>query len=349
MPHDDMHTPRTPRPGRPGAGAGRAVPTDGRPMPAPRPAASGGSGARPAARPARGAGNATARAASRRTQRRSDALDDAARAVAIYNTAPEHLKRVTRPTSSAAAERALDDARRRRGRTARIMVCLIVLAAVAAVVISVVLLRDRAVTDVDADARAFIAGQRVDLAAPIEIARHDGAWVATAENGATLTLDGRPLYVDGRAEAYLGEGGMVVLPARQGAIRQVPARTRAVASDGLVSLVSHRDATEAIESGFIYDGADTYTLLTEGRLSTSAGELILPALSSVEAVYGGSVCVYDYGAGTMQVFDAERAVLTVEDGTTSYELDMLSDTLTRDGATQLLLGDASSMPSIFDK
>lgn len=291
-----------------------------------------------------------ARATASDTARRPDhvkALGDVARASASYTTARNAVRKPAAAHSSVAAEHALEDARRRRARVARLAIAVVTVAVLVAIGVSVFALRKDAVVGIEGNAFTHIIGQRVDLTEPVEIERRDNAWVAVGQNG-TFTMDGRPLYLEQSGEVIFGDRAMVVLPARQGIIRQIPARTRASFEGGIASLRSNDGAVEPIESGFIYDGIDTYTLLTEATIQTGAGEYALPALSCVEAVNGGAVYVYDYVADAVQVFDAGTAKLLVDDGYMSYEVDLLSDTMTVDDVSQLLLGSASSMPSIFD-
>lgn len=292
------------------------------------------------ARPVEGKAE-TARAARLRL------LDDVARVSADYATTPGAHRRAEAPAAPTAAERALQDSRRRRARVARIAIAAAAVAVLMAIGVSAFVLRDDAVMDIEGSAFTYIVGQRVDLGEPVSLERRDSSWVADGQ-GSSLTLDGHPLYLDATGETMFGGRAMVVLPARQGAIRKVPPRTRAKYTEGICVLTSNEGDSEPIESGFVYDGADTYTLLSDARLVTDAGECLLPALSSIEATYGGAVYAYDYGTGSLQAFESGSAVLMVDDGIMTYEVNLMNDSMSCDGTDQLLLSSAASMPSIFE-
>ncbi len=253
----------------------------------------------------------------------------------------------TAPARARATERVLSESRSRRSRIFKIAAGCALVLVVLVVLVTVLAFRRDAVTGLEGGATSYIMGQRADIAGPATIEQRDGAWTLVGED-MTLALDGRPLYLADDDAAMFGDGAMVVLPARQGVIRQVPARTGARFENGIGVLESHEGDVEPVESGFIYDGSDVYTLLSEARLVTSAGELVLAPLSCIEAVYGGAVYVYDRGSDSVQVLETGSAVLEVDDGTTTYEVDLLSDTLTVGDTSMLLLGSASAMPSIFE-
>lgn len=289
------------------------------------------------------------RTAPARRRTASPADGAVSRSAPRRRTAPagDRSRRRTAPSHADATDRLLGESRARRSRILAIAsVCALILVALVMVVSFAAFRRD-AVTGLEGGATSYIMGQRADIAGPATVEQRDGVWTLVGD-GMTLALDGRPLYLADEDAAMFGDGAMVVLPARQGVIRQVPARTTARFESGIGVLKSHQGASEPIESGFVYDGSDVYTLLSEARLVTSAGEIVLAPLSSIEAVYGGGVYVYDRGSDSVQVLETGTAVLEVDDGTAAYEVDLLSDTLVVGDTSMLLLGSASAMPSIFE-
>lgn len=94
----------------------------------------------------------------------------------------------------------------------------------------------------------------------------------------------------------------------------------------------------------MFDGKDTYLFLEPMTVSVNGRTLQLPALSYVEAVYGGYVMVFNYETKDCFV-ELSDGSGTAQPPSGDYEISLLGDSMTmHDGSRSLL----ATEPSLFD-
>ena len=114
-------------------------------------------------------------------------------------------------------------------------------------------------------------------------------------------------------------------------------------ANGTVTVQRERNSRVA-ESGFLYDGGDQYIFLEPMIVYFNGYKMELPALSYVEAVYGGYMMVFNYE--TKECFtELSDGSGTAQPPSGDYVLSLLGDSVTmRDGSKMLL----ATRPDLFD-
>ena len=217
------------------------------------------------------------------------------------------------------------------------LILLIPAVAAIVVVLAVVLLLDRTVTyTVDSAASQYYANGTYPVAAETELCREtDGTFSMKTERKQTQDLNNLPIYYLDRRSTVLPRD-MVYFAPRTNHKAQVECFSEVLCSEnGAIHLI--RDEKETLlNSGFLYDGQDLYLFLEPVVLHLNGYLLNLPALSYVEATYGGAVMVFNYETKE-QLMEAPKGDVTVEIATGDYALSLLGDSMTLHDGTKSLL------------
>jgi hypothetical protein len=95
-------------------------------------------------------------------------------------------------------------------------------------------------------------------------------------------------------------------------------------------------AARALDAGFLYDGEDTFVFLEPMRVRFNGYEIELSAMSYAEAVYDGSVTLYDRESGEFTM-EAPKGSAVCESAGGDYTVSLLSDYFEKADGSRLLL------------
>jgi len=217
------------------------------------------------------------------------------------------------------------------------MILILPAAAAIVVVLAVVLLLDRSVTyTVDAAAAQYYANGTYPIAAETELCQDaDGAFSMKTGRKQKQDLNNLPIYYSDRRSAVLPRS-MVYFAPRTKVQASVDFFSEILCSEnGAVRLI--RDGKEPVlNPGFLYDGEDLYLFLEPVTLRVNGYALELPALSYVEAVYGGAVMVFNYETKE-QLMEAPQGDVIAEIAGGDYSISLLGDSMTLHDGTKSLL------------
>ena len=151
-----------------------------------------------------------------------------------------------------------------------------------------------------------------------------------------------PVYLDNSRKVVLTTDMLYIAPRsldfrRAACFSEVECR-----ANGAVYFTRDGSA-ENIEQGFLYDGEDFYLFLEPVTVSFNGYTMELPALSYVEAVYGGYMMLFNY--------DTKEFFIEQSDGTGTayppsgdYEVSLLGDSMVLNDGNKLLL---ATRPELF--
>lgn len=182
---------------------------------------------------------------------------------------------------------------------------------------------------------------------------------ARFESGATLKCgsDGVSLLVEGDRSSettlpfYLSESRKVVLPTdllyiapRSGGCCRLAYFSEVECKTNGTVVVKRDGKTVTGEQGFLYDGADFYLFLEPVVVSFNGYSMDLPAMSYVEAIYGGYIMVFNYE--TKEVFtEMSDGSGTAQTPTGDYVISLLGDSVTMHDGVRFLL---ATRTDLFD-
>lgn len=232
--------------------------------------------------------------------------------------------------------------KRRLSRKELLIVTVPALAAILAVVIVLVTVNHGSVYKFQDTACQYYGGSFTRITAGSELRRGtDGATnLKMGKQSITTTL---PAYLDNSRKAVLSTDMLYVAPRsmdfrRAACFSEVDCRT-----NGMV-YITRDGSTENMDPGFLYDGKDFYLFLEPVTVRFNGYTMELPALSYVEAVYGGYMMLFNY--------DTKEFFIEQSDGTGTagpasgdYTVSLLGDSMTLNGGSKLLL---ATRPELFD-
>lgn len=187
-----------------------------------------------------------------------------------------------------------------------------------------------------------LKGSAVQYYAESSVTIESGAVLKRKSDGTTtLTLGNYSTEIN--LPIYYSESRSVVLPddmiyfaprsgdcARMKYFSEVECKT-----NGTVVVYSDGN-TITEEPGFLYDGKDLYLFLEPVVLTFNGYTMELPALSYVEAVYGGYIMVFNYDTKKMFMELAEGSA-TAKTPSDDYTVSLIGDSMTLYDGTRSLL------------
>lgn len=217
------------------------------------------------------------------------------------------------------------------------LILLLPAAAAVAVILTVILLLDRSVTcTVDGEAMQYYAGGTFPIAAKTELRRDSGGdYTMKTGRGDRQTLNDLPIYYLHRAGVLLPRD-MVYFAPRTGERGRAACFSEVLQVGSTTIRLAGESGETAVEPGFLYDGGDMYLFLEPVTLHLNGYTVELPALSYVEAVYGGSVMVFDYGTKE-QMTGSPRGDVTAVAAGGDYTISLLGDSVTLHNGEKSLL------------
>ncbi len=244
--------------------------------------------------------------------------------------------------AAAAAQKAPRRPRRRLTGKERLILLIPAVAAVVAVVIAIATV-NRGTSYVFKDnAAQYYAGSIATVQSGARL-KYTGDGKCTVKQGGTTQETSLPFYLNGSRKAVLPVDMLHVAPRTAAYSRAVHFTEVECKANGTVSVQRERNSKVA-ESGFLYDGGDQYIFLEPMIVYFNGYKMELPALSYVEAVYGGYMMVFNYE--TKECFtELSDGSGTAQPPSGDYVLSLLGDSVTmRDGSKMLL----ATRPDLFD-
>lgn len=152
-----------------------------------------------------------------------------------------------------------------------------------------------------------------------------------------------PIYLD-HSPAVVLPVDMVYYDPRNGDYSRVPSLSEVLCDKDGNLFITRNGNTVQVHHGFLFDGNNFFIFLEPMQVSFNGYLLEVPALSYVEAVFGGDIMVFDYGTkGSMiEACDGSGAAETPSG---DYTISLLGDSVTTLEGRKLLL---VSQPSILD-
>ncbi len=224
--------------------------------------------------------------------------------------------------------------RRKLGRRELLILLTPVLAAVAAVAVALLILNKGASYKLTSSAYQYYGGS----AAVIE----SGATLKRSGDGTTLLKQsGRsaetslPIYLSDSRTVVFPDDMLYFAPRSGDCLRLVYFSEVECRTNGTV-VVRHEGDTTTSEQGFLYDGKDFYLFLETMILSFNGYTMELPAMSYVEAVYGGYIMVFNYETKEMFI-ELSDGIASARVPSGDYTISLIGDSMTLyDGSRSLL-------------
>lgn len=210
-------------------------------------------------------------------------------------------------------------------------------AAAIVVVAAIVLLLDRSVTHtLDGAAAQYYANGTYPLAAETELCQEtENAFYMKTGGEKKQELSNLPIYYAERRCAVFVRDMIYFAPRTKSQARVDFFSEIACSENGTVRLIRDGDET-VLKPGFLYDGKDLYLFLEPVTLHVNGYALELPALSYVEAVYGGAVMVFNYETKE-QLLEPSQGDVTAEIAGGDYTISLMGDSMTLHDGTKSLL------------
>ena len=163
------------------------------------------------------------------------------------------------------------------------------------------------------------------------------------KTGKQTTETTLPVYLENSRKVVLTSDMLYISPRIGGCSRAVHFSEVECKTNQMIS-VSRGGSKADTERGFLYDGEDFYLFLEPVTVNFNGYTMDLPALSYVEAVYGGYMMLFNY--------DTKEFFMELSDGTGSaqpasgdYVISLLGDSMTLNNGNKLLL---ANRPELFD-
>ena len=152
-----------------------------------------------------------------------------------------------------------------------------------------------------------------------------------------------PVYLK-KSPAIVLTTDMMYLAPRSGICERAVYFSEVKCDDNGTVTVTRNGKSQNPQQGFLYDGGDFYLFLEPMKLSFNGYSMDVPALSYVEAVYGGYMMVFNYE--TKEFFiELSDGSGTAQTPSGDYVISLLGDSMTlHDGSRQLL----AIRPDLFD-
>ena len=191
-------------------------------------------------------------------------------------------------------------------------------------------------------ARQYYAGNAAAIESGTKLKRSQKGETLLVKGGHSIQTD-LPIYPTDRRRVVLPTDMVFVAP-RSDKFYRMSYFTEVECQPGGTVIARRGNDRATVEQGFLFDGKDTYLFLEPMTVSVNGRTLQLPALSYVEAVYGGYVMVFNYE--TKECFvELSDGSGTAQPPSGDYEISLLGDSMTmHDGSRSLL----ATEPSLFD-
>ena len=216
------------------------------------------------------------------------------------------------------------------------------LAAILAVVIVMFTMNNGSKYRLQDAAYQYYGGNSVRIESGADLRRGtNGVSILTSGNhSAETTL---PVYLENSRKVVFPTDMLYFAP-RSGVCDRVVYFSELECKTNAMISVTRGGTTANIEQGFLYDGEDFYLFLEPVTLSFNGYTMDLPALSYVEAVFGGYMMLFNY--------DTKEFFIELSDGTGTaqppsgdYVVSLLGDSMTLHDGSKLLL---ANRPDLFD-
>ncbi len=191
------------------------------------------------------------------------------------------------------------------------------------------------------NAHLYYAGSVGSIKAGARMQMDQEGIVTLTQDGQTTNAD-LPFYLENTPGVVLSEDMLYYTP-RSGQCRRALHFSSITCTDAGVTVNRDGKATRT-DRGFLFDGDNIYVFLEPMVVQFNNYTMELPALSYVEAEYGGYMMVFNYETKQcfMELSDG-RATATPAGG--DYEVSLMGDALVNmDGERELLI----SVPSLVD-
>ena len=226
--------------------------------------------------------------------------------------------------------------RRRRLRFKDVLIILVPAVAVTVAVITLLGTVEKASDyQVEAPASQYYADSSFEVAEGSVLSKTDSGSVVAGKDGEKSTVSNLPIYYDDTAKMVLPRD-MVYYDPRKCEYGRLNAFTE-ISLKGSTVTARTEDASTVLSGGFIYDGENLYIFLEPMILKYNSYEIALPALSYVEAEYGGLVMSFDYGAKEC-FYEAPKGTVSVyPEDNKDYTLSLINDSFVNYAGKKMLL------------
>ena len=255
--------------------------------------------------------------------------------VAAGNVAEEQA--APRPSRNYAA-----NSRRRKLSTKEKLILIVpALAVVIAAVLIYLLMNKVTKVTIAEPACQYYAGTASRISSGASLYEKDGE-VYIEVNGSSQKMNSLPIYYTERTAVLLTADGVYVDPREDRSWRIDRFDELAYFNSTVIVRGDGKDGT--VTKGFLFDGKDLYLFTEPVTLKFNGYSFDLPAMSYVEAVYGGDVMVFN--SETKEFFtEPARGNVIAEIGTGDYKVSLLNDSMTLfDGSKSLLI----TRPELLD-
>jgi len=188
----------------------------------------------------------------------------------------------------------------------------------------------------------YYNGNAARVEAGTELALDRDGKTVLKQSGSSRTVE-LPFYLESGPSVLLPTDLVYCMP-RARDYRQAAAFTELECNENGAITAARDGKTAQPEHGFLYDGGDFYLFLEPVTVAFNGYTMELPALSYVEAVYGGYVMVFNYE--TRECFtELSDGTGTARPSSGDYVVSLLGDSMTLYDGTKLLL---ATRASLFD-
>lgn len=216
------------------------------------------------------------------------------------------------------------------------------LAAVAAVIVVMFTVGRGISYDFTETAYQYYAGGKARFESGAKLKRgRDGVSLLVEDNQSSETT--LPFYLDESRKVVLPTDLLYIAPRTDGCDRLAYFSEVECKTNGTV-VVKRDGKTVSGEQGFLYDGGDFYLFLEPVVVSFNGYSMDLPAMSYVEAIYGGHIMVFNYE--TKEVFmEMSNGSGTAQTPAGDYVISLMGDSVTMYDGSRFLL---ATRPDLFD-
>ena len=260
----------------------------------------------------------------------------------VAEKGPKTAKRASRLERAQYTPSRLRPGKRRMSGREKLIVILPALAAILAVGIVLFTVDKVSVYKIRDTAYQYYGGRtvRIESGAELRSGTDGTVFLKTGKQTTETTL---PVYLENSRKVVLTSDMLYISPRNGGCSRADHFSEVECKINQMIS-VSRGGSKADTERGFLYDGEDFYLFLEPVTVNFNGYTMDLPALSYVEAVYGGYMMVFNYE--TKECFtELSDGSGTAQPPSGDYVLSLLGDSVTmRDGSKMLL----ATRPDLFD-
>ncbi|MBS6398145.1 MAG: hypothetical protein KH452_13525 [Clostridiales bacterium] len=216
------------------------------------------------------------------------------------------------------------------------------LAAIAAVVIVLLVFQRGSSYEFQSAGTQYYGGTagRVEEGAVLSLERSGAVRLEQKGQDSEATL---PIYIDDTRKVVIPVDMIYYVP-RSGTYDRVAGLSEIECKANGTITVKRGGKSAQPEQGFLYDGGNFYLFLEPMTVSFNGYTVEVPALSYVEATYGGYMMLFNY--------DTKEFIMELSDGTGTaqpasgdYVISLMGDSMTKyDGSRSLLV----TQPELFD-